>query len=212
MPRAVSQEMPIGGESHIVPSKIVRVLRSLWRFTYRVFRRSIYGLLIIFVRATDLYSNYLREQVPDSLVRLTDSLFTVIDKFSLWIGVAILVSAVYYTWWEIDKETREPKITKRLKDFYRELDELRTRTITSQADVERLRADLKECEGRGFNWIKQNMQPITLTRLNQEDESIWRRFTVERQDAFNKDHSELLNSIIAKQNRLLVLIEQPVWV
>jgi hypothetical protein len=160
----------------------------------------------------DLYSNYLKEQVPEWLVGLTDSLFSIIDTYSLWIGMAILISAIYYTWWEIDRETRDPKITRTLKGLYRELDELRMRRVTSEADVEQLRRDLSECEARGFNWIKENMQPITVTRLNQEDESIWKRFTVERKDAFDKAHSELLNSIIAKQNRLLVLIEQPVWI
>jgi hypothetical protein len=194
-----------------MPSLIWRFIRSSAKFIFLVAYRSLSAAVLLLFHWGNFYLSKLQAKLAEPWRSWMDAVMNFIDDWALWLAGAINLGAILHTFFEVDRQIRDPKITRKLKEFYRALQLLRQREVTSEAEVEQLAADLTECETRGYNWIKENMQPITLTRLNQESDSLWDRFTAERKDAFNKRHSELLNSIVSKQHRLLVLIEQPVW-
>lgn len=136
---------------------------------------------------------------------------TFLDQWTFWLAIGIIIFAILDTFWEVDRELRDPKVTKKLKAFYSDLENLLRRNIVSETNIAALESDFESIRKEMNSWIKNNMDHASFVRLGQRPIGVWDRVTVENRDVFNARHSELINSILDGQRRLLVLIESPVW-
>ena len=136
---------------------------------------------------------------------------SILENWTLWLAIAIIVFAILHTFWEVDREIRDPKTSKKLKEFYFELDALLKRKVSSEADVRTLSADFGATKERIIQWVAANMGATSVIRLAQNSPSGFGQFRMERQDCFDKEHGSIIDDILDGQRRILILIERPVW-
>ena len=89
--------------------------------------------------------------------------------------------------------------------------ELLSRDISSDEAVGQLKEDKNCIDASTFEWVGANMDESSLIRLTQGSPSGFAQFGVSRNDAHNAEHSQLIDTIIRRQERLAELIEMPVW-
>lgn len=189
-----------------------RFLRSTARFVWAVTKRSVYGLFFLFLRWTDLYTSVIRDRIRESWRENADWLMGYLDTGALWIAITIVVSSVIWTYWEVDRELRDPKVTSKLKSFYLVLGEMISRKISNNDEFESLKNDQLAAKAEVLAWIGNNMDAASNARLRQYSRSGFGIFTTRRDDAYNDEHSTLVDKMIGQQEQIALLIERMAWV
>lgn len=192
--------------------KLPRFLKSSVKFISKVLHRSLYAAVLLILHASNLYINHIKPSMPPSWIPTTDAIMGFLNIFSFWISIFIVILAILYTFYEVDKEVREPKTTKKLKEFYLELGDLLIKNVSSDEELQSLKSDYENKIKTLSKWMKENMDQTSLRRINQQGQSSITNFTTQQNDSFNYEHSQLINKIIGAQERILVLIERPIWI
>src|SRR5262245_50364320 len=110
-------------------------LRSSGRFLWRVTKRSIAAIVLLLFRVGEIYSNIIAPNLPQEWRSEIDPFAAMVGNWDLYLAAAIVLGAVLYTYYEVDREvTRNPKIAKKLKEFYGQSAEMLSRNVNSDAE------------------------------------------------------------------------------
>jgi len=140
-----------------------------------------------------------------------DGVITTIDQHALFVGFFIIFWAVLYTFYEVDREKRDPQITKILKNFYIDLNEYLHREVTDVDGLTILKEEVRLKEREIYNWVKDNMDRSSLIQLTHQSLFVIGNIRTRRPETINDDHSALVDKIIFMQGCLAHMIEKEVW-
>lgn len=188
-----------------------RFIWSSGKFIVKSGRRALAAMVLVLLQSTNLYSSNLRLHLPEAWLPIADAFMAVLNESSFWLAIAIGMGAVLYTYYEVDREIRNPATTKTLKKFYVDMGAFLNRKVTTDPELQLLTKEVDAKESEVYGWVKANMEPSSLARLTQQGPTGLQNFGFKRDDACSAAHSLLMDRIIRRQERLLTLIEQPVW-
>jgi len=140
-----------------------------------------------------------------------DGVIAVIDQHALFVAFFIMLWAVIYTYYEVDRETRDPQITKKLKSFYIELNEYLHREVTDVDSLAILQEEVRLKEREIYNWVKNNMDRSSLIQLTHQSLFVLGNIRTRRPEAISDEHSALIDKIIFMESCLAHIIEKAVW-
>lgn len=189
-----------------------RLVGAAIHFMVQVFYQWITAMVLLLLHATNLYTTTFRDKLPIQVRDEADWVVGLMDSWAVVIAIALLVGSTLWAYFKLYREVRNPRITRKLKQFYVDLDELLARKVANDEEVEALQADVSKKENEIVDWVKANMERSALLRLKQREPSGFSQFRTRREDALSDEHGQLIDRIIELQRDLLNVIERTIWV
>lgn len=192
--------------------EFVSFLKSSGRFLFRTVRRGISAAVLLLLHTTNLYSEKIRANVPDNWRDSIDSAMIIVDGATVPLAMLILIGAGCYTFFEVDRELRDPAITKKLKGFYIDLENVLFKKPSTDEELEALQKSVNDKISEIGVWVLGNMEKASFARFTQNAPSGFAQFRFKRRNVFNDKHGELVDRVLDFQKRLTTLIEKSAWV
>jgi hypothetical protein len=167
------------------------------------------ALLLVFWKLGDLYAHVVAPRLAPYAHQTVEPIFKWIDAAALWIALLIVLGAIMYTHWETARLVqRDPAVTARLKRFYARLEHLLNIQVRSEEELGYLHTAVDFEMHELIEWVKQNMEPASLTRLRESTMMLPYQPPVQ---AFSDQHQMTLNGLNRIRCNLRAILESEVW-
>lgn len=186
----------------------MQFLRSSGRFLWRVFRRAAAAIVWWLLDVSDLYAKFVEPHMPAKTIAFLQPVAGLLSSLTPYIVGVIFLGAVLFTYYEADRERhRSPKISKKLKDMYKESGDLLRQIVSDDQELFSFKQDSRDWFVGVRNWIKDNMEPATLTRFQHFQHSL----PYNHGNALNDEHQKTLNGINIYHKNLQAIIDSQEW-
>lgn len=190
-------------------SNLTQFARSSLQFCYRVFKRSLTAIVLILLRVGDVYDRVIAPVLSpvwrERVARLVDFL----DPFA-WLAIVLIIAfAVLWTYFELYRQVRrDPAITKRLAEFYQRSDQLLRLEVNSDLELEALKRAIEHFYAQLTAWVRENMEPASLTRLSEQRMGLPYRHPSGK---IRDEHQMWVNGLCTVHENIRALVESDTW-
>ncbi len=193
-------------------ASMYKFLQSSIRLAYRVTKRALAAIVWLLLDVSELYSKLIAPNMPEEWVAWLIPYAVWLDIATPWVIATIVLAAVFYTYYEVEKQvTRDPKIPKKLREFYVNSDQYSRYDLKNENEFPNWKLNANSWYRETHKWIVENMSEAAASRFNDIPASTMGSMSVKNSDAVNDEHDKLVRAVKRARDSLRDLIENEAW-
>lgn len=182
-------------------------LVSSGRFLGRWAWRSLSAMVLLILHSTDLYATKLREVLPENWRGRADDVMAIVDEGAFWIAILIAIFAALYTFYEVDRYVRDPKVSAKLKAFYSAGERFVNMKIANGGEFEAYETEMFDWSNSTSQWITENMGEAASSQFRRKENIM----PFSHANDYNDKHMGYINYVSKLRDNLSRLIESGEW-
>lgn len=169
--------------------------------------RSLAGMVLLLLHSSNLYSEVLRQGLPESWVPFADKVMMLVDTASFVIAILVIAFAALYTYYEADSQKRNPEIVERLQGFYEESEPLTRTRVSNDEELQNYKQQVAIWHREAQEWIKQNMTNAAASRFRDTSNILPMTYDTD----YNNEYGSYRNMVNKLRSNLIELINSGEW-